>query len=87
MKCGQGSPGLTRRCALDPLNIRTLFACQQPANMREGWLCFASAVPRVRLLCLATPAGCMVAKQGARVARRLTWGCPPSPRPFALSDF
>ena len=38
MKCGQGSPGLTRRCALDPLNIlniRTLFACQQPANMRE----------------------------------------------------
>lgn len=36
MKCGQGSPGLTRRCALDPLNIRTLFACQQPANMREG---------------------------------------------------
>lgn len=23
MKCGQGSPGLTRRCALDPLNART----------------------------------------------------------------
>ena len=83
MKCGQGSPGLTRRCALDPLNARTSARYSRANSLptcANKKLCFASAAPRVRLLCLATPAGCMVAKQGALPHQALTWGVPPYPK-------